>query len=73
MKTRLTKSEFAVMEVLWDEGGGVDFSRDHSKVERERMERQLYTSDYKLSALKKICNSSRQKKQQKIMPELLYP
>ena len=30
MKTRLTKSEFAVMEV-----------------ERERMERQLYTSDYK--------------------------
>mgnify|MGYP004528974755 FL=1 len=47
MKTRLTKSEFAVMEVLWDEGGGVDFSRDPSKVERERMERQLYTSDYK--------------------------
>ena len=42
MKTRLTKSEFAVMEVLWDEGGGVDFSRDHSKVERENGKTALY-------------------------------
>ena len=43
MKTRLTKSEFAVMEVLWDEGEVLT----SAEIERERMERQLYTSDYK--------------------------
>ena len=46
MKTRLTKSEFAVMEVLWDEGEELT-SAEIIQKSKERMERQLYTSDYK--------------------------
>ena len=61
MKTRLTKSEMEIMEVLWDEGKALTTSEI------------IQRSKEKEKEWKDSSDQSRDlKKQQKIMPGLLY-